>query len=95
MTAGQAKTVEWLIILLCVGSIAMIFQPFSLTLFSIGCVTVIVGALAFNLVPFCRPGVPFATLGRVVVTILIILAIAAVLGVLTAQAYVWYLATLR
>ena len=75
MTAWQAKTVEWLIILLCVGSIGMIFQPFSLTLFSIGCVTVIVGALAFNLVPFCRVGVPFAALRRVVVTILIILVI--------------------
>ena len=58
MTATQAKIVEWAIILLCVFSLFAIFQPFSLTLFSVGCVTVVVGALSFNLIPFCRPGVP-------------------------------------
>ena len=37
MTAAQAKTIEWSIIGLCLASIAAIFQPFSETLFSIGC----------------------------------------------------------
>jgi len=95
MTASQAKMVESFIIGLCVLSILAIFQPFSLTLFSIGCVTVVVGALAFNLVPFCREGVPVKTLVRIVAIILIILAIAASLGVGTAFLYVEYLETLR
>ena len=66
MTALQAKIVERGIIALCVISILFIFQPFSITLFGIGCVTVVIGALAFNLIPFCREGVPARTLGRVV-----------------------------
>ena len=95
MTSVQAKLIEWSIIALCILSIAMIFQPFSLQLFSIGCVTVVVGALAFNLIPFCRRGVPFSKLGKVVGIVLVILTIAAILGILTAQLYVWYLGTLR
>ena len=95
MTASQAKIAERLIIGLCVLSILAIFQPFSLTLFSIGCVTVVVGALAFNLVPFCREGVPVKTLARISIIILIILVIAASLGIGTAFLYVEYLETLR
>lgn len=95
MTASQAKLIERLIIGLCVASMIAIFQPFSLTLFSIGCVTVIIGALAFNLVPLCREGVSYRTLGKVSLIILVILVIAAALGVGTAFLYVGYLESLR
>ena len=95
MTAAQAKLIERCIIGLCVVSIIFIFQPFSLQLFSIGCVTVVIGALAFNLVPLCREGVPFAALRKAVIIVLIILGIAAALGVGTAFLYVGYLETLR
>ncbi len=95
MTRGQAKAVEYAIIALAVASVLMIFQPFSLTLFSWGCGLVVVAGLAFNLVPFCRPGVPFPTLGKVVLVVLIILVVAALLGILTALAYVAWLGTLR
>jgi hypothetical protein len=95
MSRGQAKTVEYSIIALAIASILMIFQPFSLALFSWGCGLVVVAGLAFNLVPFCRPGVPFSFLGRVVLIVVVILAIAAVLGILTALAYVAWLGTLR
>lgn len=95
MTAAQAKLIERCIIALCVLSIVFIFQPFSLSLFSIGCVTVVVGALAFNLVPLCREGVPFSALRKAVIIVLIILGVAAALGVGTAFLYVGYLETLR
>jgi hypothetical protein len=95
MTASQAKLAERLIIGLCVLSVLAIFQPFSLTLFSIGCVTVVVGALAFNLVPFCREGVPARKLLNVALIVLLILGVAAALGVGTAFMYVAYLETLR
>ena len=95
MTAFQAKMVERLIIGLCVLSILAIFQPFSITLFSIGCVTVVIGALAFNLVPLCREGVTVRALLKVSVIILVILGVAASLGVGTAFLYVSYLETLR
>ena len=95
MTAAQAKLIERCIIGLCVISIIFIFQPFSLQLFSIGCVTVVIGALAFNLVPLCREGVPFSTLRKATIIVLVILAIAAALGVGTAFLYVDYLESLR
>ena len=95
MTATQAKILERLIIGLCIVSIVFIFQPFSITLFSIGSVTVVIGALAFNLVPFCREGVPWRAIAKVTIIVLIILAVAAALGVGTAFLYVDYLETLR
>ena len=88
MTATQAKLVERVIIGMCVLSILAIFQPFSLTLFSIGCVTVVIGALAFNLVPLCREGVPARALVRAMVIVLVILGVAAGLGIVTAFLYV-------
>ena len=95
MTASQAKWLERSIISLCVVSILMIFQPFSMQLFTYGCILVVIGALLFNLVPFCRAGVPFSQIGRVVLIILIVLFVAALLGIGTAFLYVEYLASLR
>jgi hypothetical protein len=95
MTNFQAKLIERSIIGLCVVSSLMIFQPYSLTLFSIGCVTVIISALAFNLVPFCREGVTFRALMKVVMIVLIILGIAAALGIGTAFLYVAYIDSIR
>jgi len=91
MTAFQAKLLERLIIGLCLGSIIAIFQPYSIRLFSIGCVTVIIGALAFNLVPFCREGVSWNAFLKVILIVLVILVIAAALGIGTAYFYVKYL----
>ena len=95
MTAFQAKLLERSIIGLCVLSILAIFQPFSIQLFSIGCVTVVIGALAFNLIPFCREGVPGRMLLRVVMIVLIVLTVAAALGIGAAYLYVGYIETLR
>ena len=95
MTAAQAKLFERLIIGLCVLSILAIFQPFSMMLFSIGCVTVVIGALVFNLIPFCREGVPIKKLWNVFLIVLIVLGVAAALGIGTAFLYVEYLGSLR
>ena len=95
MTATQAKWLERSIISLCIISILMIFQPFSMQLFTIGCILVVIGALLFNLIPFCRPGVSFKQIRKVILIILIILVVAALLGIGTAFLYVEYLETLR
>ena len=95
MTATQAKLLEHAIILLCVVAIVMIFQPFSMQLFSIGCELVVVGALLFNLIPFCRAGVTAGQIGKVILIVLLVLAVAALLGIGTAFLYVEYLASLR
>ncbi len=95
MTAAQARNVERTIIGFCVLSILAIFQPFSIHIFSVGCVTVVISALAFNLVPHCREGVKARALLKVCIIILVILGVAAALGVGTAFLYVQYLASLR
>lgn len=91
MTASQAKLIEYGIIALCIMALAGIFQPFSLVFFSIGAGLVVVGGLAFNLIPFCREGVPLGKLGRVLLIVLAILAVAILLGIGTGYLYVWYL----
>lgn len=95
MTAAQAKWLERSIISICIVSLLMIFQPFSMQLFTYGCILVVIGALLFNLVPFCRPGVSFKQIRKVIYIILLVLFVAALLGVGTAFLYVEYLGTLR
>lgn len=95
MNALQAKWIERSVIALCLAAMVMIFQPFSMTLFSYGCVLVVVGGLVFNIVPFCRQGVPVSKLYKVLLIVFIILIIAALLGIGTAFLYVDYLESLR
>ena len=94
MGPTAATWLERGIIATCVVAILMVFQPFSLTLFSIGCGLVVFGALAFNLVPFCRPDVSWAQVRRVALIVLIVLVVAAALGIGTAFLYVRNLAAL-
>ena len=91
MTASQAKFIEYSIIGLCIVALLMIFQPFTLTFYSIGAGLVVLGGLAFNLIPFCREGIPLEKLGKVALIVLAILAIAVALGIGTGYLYVWYL----
>lgn len=95
MTATQAKWLERSIISLCVISILMIFQPFSMQLFTYGCILVVMGALLFNLVPFCQAGVPVSQIRKVILIILVVLVVAALLGIGTAFMFVEYLESLR
>jgi hypothetical protein len=95
MSAATARTIEYAIIVLCLAALAMIFQPFSLTLYGIGAGLVVLGALAFNLIPHCRPGVPVRWLLKVVLIIVIILVVALALAIATTYLYVWYLEASR
>lgn len=95
MSAGTAKTIEYAIIALCLAALAMIFQPFSLTLYGIGAGLVVLGALSFNLIPHCRPGVPVRWVFKVALIILIILVVALALAICAAYLYAWYLEASR
>ena len=64
MTASQAKLAEYSIIGLCILALLMIFQPFAMPLYSVGAGLVVLGGLAFNLIPFCREGVPWPSSAR-------------------------------
>ncbi|MEM7042542.1 MAG: hypothetical protein AAF543_07005 [Pseudomonadota bacterium] len=91
MNAGQARLIEYSIIGLCLAALMMIFQPFTISFYSIGAGLVVLGGLAFNLIPFCREGVPLAKLGKVGLIVLAILGVAILLGIGTGYLYVWYL----
>ena len=58
MTPAAARKVEYAIIGLGVLALLMIFQPFDITLFAVGCVLVVLAALVNNLLPLAQPGVP-------------------------------------
>ena len=91
MSAITARTIEWTIITLCLASLVFVFQPASPTLHAIGMVLVVVGALAFNLVPLCRPGRPVKGLVKITAVIAVILAVAIGIAMGTAILYGDYL----
>jgi hypothetical protein len=95
MSAGTALAIEHAIICLCVAALVMIFQPFSLTLYGIGAGLVVLGGLAFNLIPHCRPGVPLRWVITVALIVVAILVVVFALAVGTTYLYGWYLETLR
>ena len=95
MSEAQARTAEGLIIALCLLALFAIFQPFSLTLFSIGCGLVVLGGLAFNLVPLCQPGRPARDLWKAAVVIAIVFVVVLLLALGSAWLYGVYLQGLR
>ena len=58
MSPAAAFRIEATIIGLGILTLVMIFQPFSLLIFSIGCGLVVLAALVNNLLPFAQPGKP-------------------------------------
>jgi hypothetical protein len=95
MSQAQARTAEGLIIALCLFALFAIFQPFSLALFSIGCGLVVLGGLAFNLVPFCEPGRPARDLLRVALVIAVVFLVVLALALFSAYLYGVYLEARR
>jgi hypothetical protein len=91
MSVAEARRAEFAIIGLCILALVLIFQPFSLLLYGIGAGLVVLGGLAFNLVPLCRPGVPRASLIRAGVVVLALLLVVVALAIGSAWLYGLYL----
>jgi hypothetical protein len=91
LSARQARTVEGTIIGLCILALVLIFQPFWLPLYSVGAGLVVLGGLAFNLVPLCRPGVPRRSLINAGIIVLVLLLVVAALAIGSAYLYGVYL----
>jgi len=95
LTKKQAKLVERTIVGFSILSLVFLFQPFSMTLYSIGCIAVVAGGLLFNLVPLCVEGVKASQLIKVAIIIFTILIIVAIVAIGSAELYSWYLASSR
>ncbi len=83
MSPATAFRIEVGIIGLGVAALLMIFQPFALPIFSVGCGLVVLAALANNLLPMAQPGMPLrgvlfaALVVDLVFCVVVVLAIAA------------------
>jgi hypothetical protein len=91
MSVAQATRLEYAIIGIGLVALLMIFQPFSLALFSIGCALVVAAGLINNLLPLCEPGVPIATVARIALIIAVIFIVVTVLAIGSAWLYGVYL----
>jgi len=95
MSPAAARRLEYAIIALGLGSLALIFQPFSLALYGIGCGLVILAGLANNLLPLCEPGRPLGSVIRVALIVLAMFVVVAGLAIGSAYLYGLYLAANR
>ena len=87
MTAAAALRLEYAIIGLGVLALLMIFQPFSIKLFAIGAVLVVLAGLVNNLLPLAQPGVPIAKVVKVAMIIAMIFCITLLVAIYAAHLY--------
>ena len=91
MSRRQAAAIRNAIIALCAVAMIFVFQPFAQSLYSIGMVLVVIGGLAFNLVPLCEPGRPLRGVVRAGLVVVAILLVVFVLAIGSALLYGTYL----
>jgi hypothetical protein len=92
MTVAQATRLEYAIIGLGLVALVLIFQPFSLALFSIGCALVVLAGLINNLLPLCEPGVSKRTVIQAALIVALIFVVVTALAIGSAWLYGVYLA---
>jgi len=90
MSVRQARTVEYGIVGASLLALVMIFQPFSLQLFTYGAAAIVIVGLAFNLVPLAQPGRTFGSLLKGLVVIVVAFAIVTALSLGMAELYGYY-----
>ena len=81
MSRRTARLIVLAIIGLCLLAIVFIFQPVWRPLYSAGCVMVVAGGLAFNLVPFANTRNPLSRVLRVGAIVLAILIAAFLIAI--------------
>jgi len=87
MSPAAAQRLEWGLIGLGIVALALIFQPFSLALFGIGCALVVFAGLANNLLPLCQTGTTLRSI--VVASVIVALTFFVVMLVSIVAAYLY------
>jgi hypothetical protein len=87
MSKDAARRLEYGIIALGIFALALIFQPFSLTLFGIGCALVVFAGLVNNLLPMCQPGVTLRALIQAGLIVALIFCVVMLLSIVAAHFY--------
>ena len=87
MSGQSARRLEFFIIGLGILALLMIFQPFSITLFTLGCIVVVVAGLVNNLLPLAQPGVQPRSVITVAMVVAMIFCIVLLVAILSASLY--------
>ncbi len=87
LTLSSALRLEFAIIGLGILALAMIFQPFSLWIFSAGCGLVVLAALANNLLPLAEPGMPVRKIVFAASVVLLVFCTALLVSIAAAHLY--------
>jgi hypothetical protein len=87
MNKPQALRLEYAIIGLGILALLMIFQPFSLTIFSLGGILVVIAGLVNNLLPLAQPGVRTRSVITVAMVVAMIFCIVLLLSMCVASLY--------
>jgi hypothetical protein len=87
MGVANATRLEYAIIGLGVLALILIFQPFSLSLFGIGCGLVVLAGLLNNLLPLCEPQTSLRAVAKVTLIVAAIFVIVVGLAILSAHYY--------
>jgi hypothetical protein len=87
LTPTAARTLEYSIIGLGVFALLMIFQPFNIALFTVGCALIVLAGLVNNLLPLAQPGVPKRALVTVAMVVAMIFCIVLLAAIVVAHLY--------
>ena len=87
MSPAAARKLEYMIIGLGVVALLMIFQPFNISLFAIGCILVVLAALTNNLLPLAQPGVPARSVVTAAMVVAMIFCIVLLVSIFAAHLY--------
>jgi hypothetical protein len=87
MTRQGALRLEYSIIGLGILALILIFQPFSVTLFAIGGIVVVLAGLLNNLLPMAQPGVRVRSVVTVGMVVMMIFCIVLLVSIAAAHLY--------
>ena len=87
MTAKSALRLEYSIIGLGLFALILIFQPFSITLFSIGSMLVVLAGLVNNILPLAQPGVKVRSVITISMVVAMIFCIVLLVSIWAAYLY--------
>lgn len=87
LTPKSALRLEFFIIGLGILALIMIFQPFSIWLFTWGSVIVVLAGLINNLLPLAQPGVSVRSIVTIAMVVAMIFCIVLLVSIFAAQLY--------
>ena len=87
MSPATAQRLEYTIIGIGMLALLMIFQPFSIALFTAGSILVVLAGLINNLLPLAQPGVPKRAVVKAAMIVAMIFCITLLVAIFAAHLY--------